>query len=254
MKNRHNEIVRIVDQSYSITFNDLKDHFPDISSVTLRRDLETLDHENRIIRVHGGAKSVKFQIGTDGNLTKRESLNHELKQAIAQKAAEQVDPNTSIFIDSGSTCLEACKYFPDIQALVYTSGVNCCVELSKRKNLKLYTLGGYVNKDTLALSGTTCLSSMEYVNFNTVILGALGCTDELHLTTGEEEAAILKRTAIKHAKKVVVLLDSSKFSTTHTFSFAHISEIHTLITDSRISPQMLEKLKESGTEVVVADV
>lgn len=252
MKDRKEKIVQIVNRENSISFFDLKQHFPDIADITLRRDLEALSKENRIIRFHGGVRSNKFQVGTDGKLSYREVLHIEAKRAIARKAVEFIHPNTTVFIDSGSTCLELCKVFPDIPALVFTSGINCAMELCKRKHVQLYTLGGMINKDTMALSGSTSLSFLDHLNFGIAFMGVLGCSDAFSFTTGEEECAILKRKVIQRAAKTFMLADSSKFGVTETFSFCNLEQVNTLITDDSAEPDILSAIRQQEVNVIVA--
>ena len=252
MNDRKEKIVQIVNRENDISFFALKQHFPDIADITLRRDLEALSKENRIIRFHGGVRSIKFQVGTDGKLSYREVLHIEAKRAIARKAVEFIHPNTTVFIDSGSSCLELCKVFPDIPVLVFTSGINCAMELCKRKNVQIYTLGGVINKDTMALSGSTSLSCLDHLNFSIAFMGVLGCSDGTSFTAGEEECAILKREVIRRAARTFMLADSSKFGVTETFSFCHPAQLDTLITDDRADPGILSAIAQQEVNVIVA--
>ena len=86
MEQRRNIIVDLVNQSGTISFAELKDQVPQISEMTLRTDLKALDEAKRIVRVHGGAKSVDVVIGTDGMFSQRSVQNIEAKQLITQKA------------------------------------------------------------------------------------------------------------------------------------------------------------------------
>ena len=103
MDERRSSIVELINQEGYVSFSRLKSAFPDVSEMTLRTDLKKLDEERLIVRVHGGAKSVSFAVGTDDLLARR-SLRHAAeKAAIAQKAVRLLRPDTTIFIDSDST-------------------------------------------------------------------------------------------------------------------------------------------------------
>ena len=106
MQQRRQQMVDAINELGSISLGELKKRFPDVSEMTLRRDLEALDSERRIIRIHGGAKSVDVVIGTDDLFAKRILRNAGAKKRIAEKAAELVKPNVSIFLDSGTTATE----------------------------------------------------------------------------------------------------------------------------------------------------
>lgn len=254
MNDRRELIVRIANREGSISFLNLKKNFPNISDVTLRRDLDALDKENRIIRVHGGIKSVEIKVGNDSPLTQRSMLNIAAKRAIAMKAAQFVHRNSSIFIDSGSTCLELCRFFPHIPCLVFTSGVNCALQISRVPEVHIYLLGGMMGNDNLALSGSASLASLMHVHPNIAFIGAIGFAPGIGFTCGDEESAQLKRTAIAHSEKTVMLVDSSKLVLTDTFAFAGLSEIQAIITDSNISPEMLAYLRASTVDVIIAQI
>jgi len=99
MEQRRNTIVDLVNQNGNISFAQLKKKFPQISEMTLRTDLKTLDEAKRIVRVHGGAKSVDVVVGTDDMLSRRLVRNIEAKQLIAQKALNFIRKVTAIFLD-----------------------------------------------------------------------------------------------------------------------------------------------------------
>ena len=74
MEQRRNTIVDLVNQSGNVSFAQLKKKFPQISEMTLRTDLKVLDEAKRIVRVHGGAKSVDVVVGTDDMLSRRQEI------------------------------------------------------------------------------------------------------------------------------------------------------------------------------------
>lgn len=99
--------------------------------MTLRTDLKALDEARRVVRVHGGVKSVEQVVGTDDLLSRRSARNAEAKQIIAEKAAALLRPNTTLFLDSGSTATAVARCIPDQPMLIYTSGLSCAMELAK---------------------------------------------------------------------------------------------------------------------------
>ena len=59
--------------------------FPDVSEMTLRTDLKVLDEEKKILRVHGGAKSVRVIIGTDDFLNRKSVAILRKKRRLPKK-------------------------------------------------------------------------------------------------------------------------------------------------------------------------
>ena len=124
MEQRRNQIVELVNRKGSISFAQLKEAFPSVSEMTLRTDLKALDEARRVVRVHGGVKSVEQVVGTDDLLSRRSARNAEAKQIIAEKATALLRPNTTLFLDSGSTATAVARCIPDQPMLIYTSGLS----------------------------------------------------------------------------------------------------------------------------------
>lgn len=152
MNKRQEQIVKIVERENSLSFAALKAYFPEISDITLRRDLSALQSEKRLVRVHGGRKihAVPHRHGRRNRLPLHRASGGQI--AIARKAASFIKPNATVYVDSGSTCLELCRVFPDIPVLVFTSGLNCAMELCKRKQVKIYQLGGMITNESMAVT------------------------------------------------------------------------------------------------------
>ena len=122
MNKRQEQIVEIVERENTLSFSALKAYFPDISDITLRRDLAALHAEKRLVRLHGGVKSIQFRAGTDGEIAYRSTVHQDAKVAIARKAVSFLRPDTTVYIDSGSTCLELCLDVTHIHRLTVTLG------------------------------------------------------------------------------------------------------------------------------------
>ena len=58
MERRRNAIAALINQKGTVSFSTIKEHFPNVSEMTLRTDLKALDEAKQIVRIHGGAKSV----------------------------------------------------------------------------------------------------------------------------------------------------------------------------------------------------
>ena len=127
MEQRRNAIVELVNREGSLSFVQLKEAFPSVSEMTLRTDLKALDQARRVVRVHGGVKSVEVVVGTDDQFGRRTARNASEKQIIAEKAAALLRPNTTVFLDSGSTATAVARCVPDEPMLIFTSGLTCAI-------------------------------------------------------------------------------------------------------------------------------
>jgi DeoR family transcriptional regulator of aga operon len=123
MESRRNAMVELVNENGTVSFSQIKNAFPNVSEMTLRTDLKQLDEDKKILRIHGGAKSVQVIIGTDDLLSRKSVRNIAQKQRIADKALALLRPDTMIFIDSGSTTTMFARKFPDQPSLTDTARV-----------------------------------------------------------------------------------------------------------------------------------
>ena len=116
LNERRSQILDAVNLRGTMTFSALMQMFPNISEMTLRKDLKSLDEEGKLVRIHGGARSLDTVLNADAPLTQRLSQNMELKREIALKARALVQPGMTVFMDSGSTMTELAKAFQDVPA------------------------------------------------------------------------------------------------------------------------------------------
>lgn len=249
MKQRQQDMVSLINRLGSVSFTTIKETFPQVSEMTLRRDLEYLDRIKQIIRIHGGAKSVDVVIGTDDLYNKRSTRNAEAKRIIAQKAIAFLCDNTSVFIDSGSSATEFAKVFPDGRYLVFTSGISCALELTRLTQPTVYIVGGRVNPSSLSANGSRSLTFLENISFQTAFLGVTGYMQGRGFTCGSEEDGELKRAVIRKSEKVVVLMDSSKIGIASTFTFANLEDVDIVVTDSQISDSMRQEFTKAKIKV-----
>lgn len=131
METRRNAIVELINEKETVSFSEIKEAFPNVSEMTLRTDLKFLDKEKRILRIHGGAKSVQVIIGTDDFLNRKSVRNIPAKQKIAEKALTLLRPDTTVFLDSGSTATVFARRFPNQSNLIYTTGLSCATEFAE---------------------------------------------------------------------------------------------------------------------------
>lgn len=171
MTERREAIAKFVTERGTVTFAQLKKTFPDVSEMTIRTDLRTLDEARRIVRTHGGARSVEYVVGTDNLLLNRSARNVEEKNIIAGKAKELVRPNSTIFLDSGSTTTRLAKEIEDKRLLAFTNSLTCAAELSNLENVHTIVIGGKLNRYSMSLNGSKSIEEIGLLNFDMLFLG-----------------------------------------------------------------------------------
>ena len=234
MDERRDAIVALVNEKSNITFSELKKRFPQVSDMTIRTDLKALDEAKRIVRVHGGAKSVEQVIGNDDLLGKRAVRNVEAKQLIAEKAVKLVRPNTTVFIDSGSTTTLMANLFPDVQCVIFTNSLSCGIELSKLTKARVYMVGGLLNRNSLSVVGYSAIKEMDPVNYDMAFLGATSYDDQLGFTCESAEDNAIKRMAISKSVQNIILMDASKLGRRGSFTIGQLNEVTDVVMDGNV--------------------
>lgn len=249
MEQRREAIVVLVNEKGNISFAQLKKAFPHVSEMTLRTDLKALDEDKRIVRVHGGAKSVNVVIGTDDLFGRRAVRNIDAKQIIAEKALKLIHPNTTIYLDSGSTTTMLSRIIPDQPHIIYTSGLSCATELAKLSLPKVCIPGGTMNRYSMSVCGLEGIRELEKVNFDLAFIGITSYSKDVGFTCGASDEAALKMTAIRQAEKTVVLMDSSKVGFKSTFSICTLKDIDMIISDDTLPADISALCKNAGVEI-----
>lgn len=250
MELRRKQIAELVDQYGYMSFLQIKEQFQNVSEMTLRTDLKVMDQEKKIVRIHGGARSVGQVIGTDDYLNRRSVRNLSGKQAIAEKAVKLLSPDTAVFLDSGSTTTMLSRMFPDQQNLIYTTGLSCAVELANLTNPIVMIPGGRLNRYSVSVYGVAVVRELEQVNFHQTFLGVTNFTFQTGFTCGNGDEAIMKRTAIRQAEQVIVLMDSSKVGVKGTYSICGLKDVDLLVSDGKLPEDFLEECKKNHVTVL----
>ena len=249
MDQRRNEIVEFVNENQTVTFAQLKEKFPSVSEMTLRTDLKFLDQEKKIVRIHGGAKSMDEVAGNDDILKLRYGRNVSEKKEIAQKALRFVQPSKTIFLDSGSTMTMLAHILKDQNNIFYPSGLTCAIEMAKLTKSKVFVTGGNLNTRSFSVNGMDGLRCLDKVNFDVAFIGVTRYAKDTGFTCQSLEDCELKRKAIAQSKKVIVLMDSSKVEKKGTYTICGLDEVDCVVSDSLLSDGFKQECEEHGLSV-----
>jgi DeoR family transcriptional regulator, fructose operon transcriptional repressor len=220
-----------------------------VTTETIRRDLSDMQSRNLLRRVHGGAVPVE-RIGHEPMLAARDVVNAEEKLRIATKAVEEVPERGSVIMDSGSTTLRLAEVFPvERDVHVVTNSLMAALTLSRRGLRQLTVLGGAVRTNTLAMVDDTTRGELEHMTFDVLFISCDGLSFQHGLTTPYREEHMIKRAMIGRARRLVAVVDATKFGNVQMFSYAAFDEIDVLVTDTRAAPDAAAALASHGIEV-----
>jgi DeoR family fructose operon transcriptional repressor len=213
------------------------------SESTIRRDLQELENEGFLERIHGGAKKVQH-LGFEPSMNEKTLKNIQEKQTIARLAVDEIDDDDVIYLDAGSTTLEMIPLLKGKPITVVTNSVKHAANLVELA-VPTIILGGTVKLSTNAVLGSSSFEQLEMLHFNKAFMGMNGVHYEQGFTTPDPEEAALKRLAMKNTEEAFVLADQTKFNKLTFTTVASISSA-TILTE-RCPAEYLERYREATT-------
>ncbi|MGA4766149.1 DeoR/GlpR family DNA-binding transcription regulator [Streptococcus infantarius] len=218
----------------------------DTSESTVRRDLDELESERKLHRVHGGAE-LPHSLQEEFTNQQKSIKNIQEKMQVARKAASLISNDDVIFVDAGTTNELLLGYLNQDNLTVVTNSIHHAAKLVD-KNIQTIIVGGHVKKSTDASIGAVAYEQIKQLNFDKAFLGINGI-DEEFLTTPDMEEAVIKKTVIENARKSYIVTDSSKIG---RVSFAKVDKIEnaTIITNQS-SGALMKKIKENTRVIEV---
>jgi DeoR family fructose operon transcriptional repressor len=229
----------------SVDVGDLARRY-NVTTETIRRDLSDMQSRQLLRRVHGGAIPLE-RMNHEPLVEARDMVNAEEKLRIATMAVEEVPERGSVIIDSGSTGQRLAEVFPvERDVHVVTNSLITALTLSRRGVRELTVLGGSVRTKRHAMVDDTTRSELQHMAIDVLFFSCDGLSFQHGLTTPYREEHMIKRAMIERARRVVAMVDQSKFHNVQMFSFASFEEIDVLVTDTRVDPEDVDALTSHG--------
>ncbi|MCS6906448.1 MAG: DeoR/GlpR family DNA-binding transcription regulator [Anaerolineales bacterium] len=248
---RQEQIVQLLTQKKRITVNDLCEIFS-ISKATARRDLEVLASQGKIQRVHGGAILVS-SAPPEMPILQRQSEQAEEKREIGIAAAQLVSDGSTVFLGSGSTVLEVARNLRERKNLtVVTNSLPVVNILADVQEITLVVIGGLFRKSELSFIGHLTEQALKEINVDQVIMGARAISLTHGLTNDYLPETMTDRAIIQIGRRVILVVDHTKFGRISTAFLAPLEAIHTIVTDSATPDSFCKELESRGIQVIKA--
>jgi DeoR/GlpR family transcriptional regulator of sugar metabolism len=248
---RRERLRQIVRSRHAVRVEDLRSELG-VSTATIRRDLDELEEMGALRRVHGGAVAVDGMRPVEARFEAKAASHAEEKRRIAARALDLVEPDSSIYLDSGSTCLELARLLvgrDDIS--VVTNSLPAIVELAGR-GPRLVVVGGELRPLSQAIVGPLSARLLDGLFVDRAFMGTFSLSLEAGLTTTDPAEAFTKEQVLSRAREVILLADSSKLGTR---SFAHagrLDQVDAVITDASPDEEAASVFTAAGVRVLVA--
>lgn len=245
---RQERIKAFIEDKNVVTIKQLQEMFPEVSLMTIHRDLDMLVEEGVVVKFRGGAKSVRHS--GDPEFTVRMRENNAGKLVIAQKALSLIQPHTSVFLDASTTNLALARCLPDINLNIFTTGPSIALELCRLHNPVVTLCCGTINRKNLALSGQNTLEMLERINIDQAFIGVSGCSLEAGFTCGTESDMLVKRLVIRKARTAVAMCSKDKLNCLMPYTFANLADVGYLVSDEPMPEGFAAAAREAGLQLL----
>lgn len=249
---RHELILGLLEANGRVSVADVSQR-AEVSEVTIRRDLEALERQRVLVRVHGGAMPVPLR-SHEPPFAARQLRHPEIKQRIGRLVADLIEPGETIVLDSGTTTIEVARALKGRQDLrVMALSLHIAVELVDEPGIELMLPGGVARPGEHALSGSLALAGLDQLSFDTTVLTIAGLTAAEGLTEYRLDDADIKRAAFSGARRRIGVTDSTKLGRVAFAQVAPACDLDILVTDTNAPPELLEELRATGMDVRLVD-
>jgi DeoR family fructose operon transcriptional repressor len=159
----------------------------------------------------------------------------------------------SVLLDAGTTTARLAMLVPHgLRLTVLTNAVPIAARLAGSSSVDLHLLPGRVRRTTHAAVGEDTVAALARLRPDVAFIGTNGLSVGHGLSTPDHAEAAAKQAMVAGARRVVVLVDSSKIGQEHTVRFAELGDVDVVVTDNRIDPADLRALRARDLEVLVA--
>jgi DeoR family fructose operon transcriptional repressor len=223
------------------------------SLATIRRDLQVLEQEGSIDRVHGGARIAEGS-SVEVAFQERAKRNLAAKRAIAAAAYKLLVPHATVFLDAGTTVLQLSRLIRinPLPLRIFTNGLAVAQEFLNVPNLEVAVLGGILRSENASFVGPQAEAMLETLWFDQLFLGASAIGSDGAIYSVDSAEASLNKRMLSRAAQRFLLADSSKFGTMATYRVAPLAGTR-IVTDSRLPSDWRDRLADMEVDTAIVD-
>jgi len=247
LNERQNLLLKLLDSNEQTSVNDLSEKLK-VSSVTIRQDLNFLESQGLLKRVHGGAI-----LKDADNLLNRLGTNYEKKLRIAKKLSNYIIEGETILIESGSVnALLARELVNKKRVTIITTNIYIAQQFRKKEQANIIILGGIYQHESESMIGKITKLCIDNINFDKAFIGIDGYTSRTGFTLRDMFRAEISSHIIKKSTDVFIVSDSSKFGKTELTNICSSADIQHIATDNELDAQFQNEFNEAGIDLILA--
>ena len=219
-----------------------------VSEDTIRRDLLEMDQKGQVKRVFGGAIPLERPVM---GFFDRETADIELKQKLAKKALDFLEPGQLVAIDGSSTNLQLSKNIPDdLKLTVLTNSYSIAHVCAMKEQTDVILLGGKLLKDSMLSVGETACAQAAVYHPDLCFMGVFAVHPEYGMTIPYPDEVGIKRQLILSANRVIALVNPVKLNTVSRYQVCGMEAFTTLISDGSVSRETAAAYQQKGLDFI----
>lgn len=243
VENRRKRILDKIIETPGIRVDELASLF-DVSAITIRRDLQYLENENKLTRFYGGAAPAPGI--AEGSEEEEAAMYRGL---IAKYAATLVEDGDSLFINTSRTALQILKYIEKRNITVITNNGRA-INAEHPDGVNVILTGGELRYPKEAMVGEFAERNLLMVYAKQAFVGCSGISVECGVTTENANEVNLNELMLKRiTKRAYVLADHTKIGKNSSFCTCPIDTVTHLVTDEKAPKEVLDSFRERGIQV-----
>jgi len=247
---RHKYILNALKENGFVKVSEIAKEL-DVTSVTIRKDLKSLEKKKLLYRTHGSASPINPH-AVDIDLHEKEKMHTGEKRNIALAACALIEPNDSIIISSGSTThIFAEELNPSYSLTAVCASLKTSMILNNCNNIEVIQLGGIVRKNSFSAVGDFASRILNDLTCSKLFLGVDGIDIENGITNSNVEEAMLNKKMMSASLRTIILSDSTKFGRRGFGKICTLDKIDVIITDSGIPEATASAIEEMGIELII---
>ena len=219
-----------------------------VSEDTIRRDLQELSEEGKLIKVHGGALSRSF---SQVHIPSNGVYSQHQKKTIAQKAIALISNGMFVLTGGGTTIVEMARMLPaELKATFVSGSIAAILEYMDHPNIEVILIGDRVSKGSKITVGSEAISKIRQLKADICFLGTNAIDLQNGVTDIDWEVVQLKKAMIESSAKVVCLAISEKINTYQPIHICPVKKIDILITELDKDDKLLQPYVNAGLTVL----
>lgn len=223
----------------------------DVTTETIRSDLEKLEKQGVLVRTYGGATLVESR-EADMNINERETVNFEGKQRIGMKAAELIKDGETVFLDASTSSLQLARNIKDKKSItIITNAEKIVMELSDCPDIKVICTGGMLHSKNMSYIGRVVEETIRKSYYaNKVFFSCRGITLSRGLMESTEAEAEIKKAMIECSESAIFLCDKKKLGRLGVPVISGLNKIDYFITDIKLDEEWNKALDDNDVRLL----